>query len=117
MTLRAVADLHCAGCSEAAVAEDLKAAVRFAVERYSVPQKTNAELITWVLLKIHDRQPGMYRNLVAQIIYDEGNGPFARALLATGQLKGRPALEPARYVFSRLCEKMRSHGIMEEIND
>ena len=95
------------------MSENLKAAVKFSSERYSIPLKAVAELAAWVLIKVHERQPGMYRRIAAEVIYDERNGPLSGALLSTGQLRGRMALEPTHYVFGRLCEKMRSQGLIE----
>ncbi len=114
LVLRAVADVHCADFDIAAAPEDLKAAVRFSRERYDVAPAAVADLVSWALTKVSVRRGKHYRHIVVELLYDDGNESLASDLLETRQLTGRLALEPARYVFARLCDRIRSNGLIEE---
>ena len=110
--LRGISELFCRGFDLEIVMQNLRTAIEFAQERYSIPNEILFDIIAWFLVKIYYRDERIHSYVLEDLLYEIDNELLASIIITHEESTNQMIIKPAIFLLKKLSD--RAIRIFEE---
>ena len=102
---RGLSEVFCTDPDSDLVLQNINAAIKFAIERYSINKQYLYRVLCWIVSRVYSRSEAMYEALVLDLLNNIKDEDFEEALVSSPELTLNMLYVPFLYSMNRKAKK------------